>query len=143
METLIARKYWVIFLSIAASMLLLLGCDDEGNPPDDITNLSGVWQLSKLIINGAEHHGNDISAYRVTMNGNGTYSRTITAGDSDQGSWTYNPATKILSINPSSGSAEQYEVLEASNTLLKLAMVVIPLKQDKVTSIEMHFMSAQ
>ena len=113
--------------------LFLLSCGDA-ETPDISFFLSKEWKMTSVYINGVEQDI-DLSAYRLKLNKDLTYTRTNLNNEVDKGTWTLANGDNQIEITSNLGM-EEYLIVELQFRLLELQVIK---RSDKVGSTEFRY----
>lgn len=113
--------------------LFLLSCGDA-ETPDISFFLSKEWKMTSVYINGVEQDI-DLSAYRLKLNKDLTYTRTNLNDEVDEGTWTLANGDNQIEITSNLGM-EEYLIVELQFRLLELQVIQ---RSDKVGSTEFRY----
>ncbi|MTI41367.1 lipocalin family protein [Fulvivirga lutimaris] len=102
--------------------------------PDLSFFLSKEWKMTNVYINGVEQD-TDLSAYRIKLNQDLTYTRTNLNNETDEGTWQLVNGDQQIELSSNLG-IEEYLIVELQFRLLELQVIQ---RSDKVGSTEFRY----
>jgi len=105
-------------------LMVSTGCSVVAIEGDQVVFfLSKEWKIKQVVVNGTEQTGTDVSAYRLNMMDDLTFSRITIDGDFDEGAWSLMAEQSQLVLFPDDPREERYLILDLGIRNLELKVL--------------------
>lgn len=124
-------------LSVMVLILIALqGCQINGEIPQIQYFLNKTWKLQKVVVNGKQETGVDLSSYRLRLNEDLTFQETSITGVEVEGTWRLDNNASILILEYPDDSEFGFIIVELQ--IRNLTMRVIQ-SEDKIGSLDILY----
>jgi hypothetical protein len=112
------------------------GCEITGEIPELQYFLNKEWKLDKVVVNGKEEIGDDLSQYRLRLNEDLTFQETSIRGVEVEGTWRLDNNASILILEYPDDSEFGFIIVELQ--IRNLTMRVIQ-SEEKIGSLDILY----